>query len=174
MPPLLILRHGETAWNRAGRLQGGRDSDLTALGRVQAARQGAILRAQGFAGVSAWVSPAGRARKTAAFAGIGGAPDARLCELRLGSWEGRTLAQIAPPPGMTWKFDAPGGETQDALTARLTSFLSDLDGPAIIISHGVVSIGLRALLLGVTDWDTLADPQGVVHRVVAGRETILA
>ncbi|MCB1411303.1 MAG: histidine phosphatase family protein, partial [Rhodobacteraceae bacterium] len=43
MPPIYILRHGQTVWNLEGRMQGSRDSSLTDLGRAQAARQGAIL-----------------------------------------------------------------------------------------------------------------------------------
>ncbi|WP_299817216.1 histidine phosphatase family protein [uncultured Jannaschia sp.] len=174
MPPLLILRHGETVWNREGRLQGGRDSELTALGRIQAARQGAILRAYGVVGLPAFASPARRARMSAMLAGLAATSKVAVSEIGLGEWEGRSLAEIAPPPGVTWKFAAPGGETRGALLARLAGFLRTLDGPTIVVTHGVVSIGLRAMLLGASDWDMLTDPQGVVHRVAEGRETILA
>ncbi len=43
-PEVLILRHGQTAWNLAGRYQGAMDSPLTTLGREHAAQQGRILR----------------------------------------------------------------------------------------------------------------------------------
>ena len=69
MPPLFLLRHGQTVWNREGRMQGRLDSPLTPLGQVQAARQGAILRANGVA-FPARTSPRGRARTTAALAGL--------------------------------------------------------------------------------------------------------
>ena len=42
-PDLFILRHGETVWNRAGRMQGAWDSDLTELGCAQARAPGAVL-----------------------------------------------------------------------------------------------------------------------------------
>ena len=174
MPPLLILRHGQTVWNREGRLQGGRDSDLTALGRVQAARQGAILRALGVATRPVRVSPARRTQVSAALAGLSAEVENRIAEIGLGDWEGRSLAEIAPPRGVAWKFAAPGGETRGALTARLAAFLASLDGPVIVVTHGVVSIGLRAMLMGVSDWDMLADPQGVVHHVEDGHETVYA
>ena len=42
-PPIYILRHGQTEWNLQRRYQGQMNSDLTALGRAQAADQGVLL-----------------------------------------------------------------------------------------------------------------------------------
>ena len=168
-----MLRHGETTWNRAGVLQGGRDAPLTARGRVQAARQGAILRARGVT-APALASPQGRARASAALAGLDAAPDPALRELGMGAWEGRALRDVPARGGVSWKFAAPGGETRAALEARLAAFLAGLDGPRVLMTHGVVSIALRALLTGAPDWDALDDPQGVVHAVEDGRARVLA
>ena len=44
LPELLLLRHGETEWNRAGRFQGARDSPLTDQGRAQAEALTDVLR----------------------------------------------------------------------------------------------------------------------------------
>jgi probable phosphoglycerate mutase len=165
--PLYLLRHGQTEWNREGRLQGGRDSALTALGRVQSARQGALLRAAGVS-APARVSPRGRARRSAALAGLMAEPDPDLAELALGDWEGT----VRPArPGVTWKFDAPGGETAEAFAARLARVLAR-PGPLVVVTHGVVVIGLRAMVLGLAlrDWDRLDDPQGVVHVLRDGPE----
>lgn len=174
MPPLYILRHGETVWNRAGRLQGALDSGLTALGRVQAARQGVILRA---ACVSArvWCSPLGRARATAALAGLSVTTDARLREISMGDWDGELISAIAPPAGVVWKFDGPGGESRADAQARIEAFLSALSGPTIIVTHGVVATMMRARLLGLSDteWNRLDDPQGVVHLIKNGIETLM-
>ena len=49
-PDLLILRHGETEWNLAGRMQGAMDSPLTAKGRAQAAAQARLLARHGIDG----------------------------------------------------------------------------------------------------------------------------
>ncbi|CUH40812.1 Putative phosphoserine phosphatase 2 [Jannaschia seosinensis] len=171
MPPLYILRHGETEWNRAGRLQGTRDSDLTSEGRRQAARQGTIL--QSLPPIClARTSPQGRAAETARLAGLRAQADARLAEIALGTWEGQHLADLAPPRGIGWKFTAPGGETRARVEARLRALLDDLDGPTILVTHGVTSICLRGLLLGEPDLDKLTDPQGTVHRILDGRETV--
>lgn len=170
--PLYLLRHGETFWNREGRMQGGRDSALTPLGRVQAARQGAILRRAGVA-APAWTSPRGRARATAALAGLEARIDPDLAEISMGAWEGE-VRPAGPAPGVLWKFGAPGGERQAALIARLRRVLAR-PGPAILVTHGVVVIGLRALARGLPPeaWDRLTDPQGTVLRLDGRGETAL-
>src|SRR5258706_10115393 len=69
-PTIYYIRHGETAWNAEGRLQGAQDTSLNDLGRKQAARAGGILgdlfardgrSEQALAYVA---SPLGRARST--------------------------------------------------------------------------------------------------------------
>src|SRR5579872_108996 len=95
---ILLLRHGETEWNREGRYQGALDSPLTARGREQAAEIGALLAA--YLGnpppaLSFHTSPQGRAADTAAIvarvAGLEPArPEPLLREVSLGSWDGQT------------------------------------------------------------------------------------
>ena len=168
-PPLFVLRHGQTTWNRDGVLQGARDAPLTALGRVQAARQGAILRARGVS-CPVYVSPQGRARHSAALAGLDASVETALREVAMGSWEGRRLSDVPAGPGVTWKFAAPGGEDRAAFEGRLRGVLASLRRPSVLVTHGVVSIGLRALLTERDDWDAMADPQGVVHEIAGGVE----
>lgn len=174
MPPLYILRHGQTVWNVEGRLQGRLDSALTPLGQVQAARQGAILRRLGVT-APVLVSPLGRARATAALAGLSADVDDRLAEIDMGRRQGRTRQEMDQPPGPGWRFDSPDGETRAALTRRVDGLLGDLRKPAILVTHGVTGIALRAVLTGrdLSDWDWMTDPQGVVHRIEAGEETVL-
>jgi glucosyl-3-phosphoglycerate phosphatase len=179
-PRLFILRHGQTEWNRLGRLQGRLDSGLTARGRDQAARQGAILRALNLPPETTfWTSPQGRARATAAvaLAGLVAEPrqDARLCEVSVGECEGLTHPEIrARFPGLidpdkpfAWHFDCPGGEGMAALQTRVAAFLEMLAGPAVIVTHGITSRFLRARLLGC-DWRGLGSDdggQGVVYEI---------
>lgn len=182
---LFVLRHGETEWNVAGRLQGWRDSPLTARGIDQARAQGAILSRVCPRDVRVRCSPAPRARATARIALAGRAADIvedpRLVEIGLGDWTGCHLTDLrAIVPAMAddphmWKFTAPGGETLADMVARCQGVLADIDGPTILVTHGVTSRVLRCLALG---WppETLSDlpgGQGVVHHVAGGRAAIL-
>ncbi|MEM7709340.1 MAG: histidine phosphatase family protein [Pseudomonadota bacterium] len=175
MRDLLILRHGETTWNREGRLQGGLDAPLTALGRVQAARQGAILRSLG-GDRPVLCSPQGRARTTAALAGLRLRVESGLREVGMGRWEGRSRAEIAPPAGLLWKLDAPGGERLAAFVKRLDAFLARCPSRAILVTHGVVAVALRARLLGQCPetWKGMDDPQGVVFRILGDDEVLIS
>ena len=174
-----MLRHGETEWNLAERMQGWLDSPLTPRGRAQAAAQGRLLARLGLdpATTLFLTSSAGRARETAriALAGLTTAPlvDERLREVGLGDWQGLTLAEIRErwpgfdDGGWYWRFDAPGGERLAAMQARLAAVLAEIDRPAVIVTHGITSKLLRGLVLGLADLAAAAleGGQGVVHEV---------
>lgn len=182
-PPLMILRHGETQWNREGRMQGALDSPLTDLGRTQAAQQNAILRAADV-GDWAWLcSPQGRAQTTAQIAAqgitknISTAPDLR--EIGVGDWAGCLRAECLKdlpkgvkvqdgPDGALELYEyAPNGEGFSALRTRCEQFLDQLTGPSVLITHGITSRMLRAILLGFGT-DQLAQlpgGQGVVYEL---------
>lgn len=183
-PDIYILRHGETEWNRQGRLQGWLDSPLTELGREQAARQGAVLSAEGALGLPLWSSPAPRALATAALAlpGRTARPDPRLREITLGPWDGLTRPEIAALAAgvplsahpFHW-YDQTPGERFDGLRARVEAFLGDLSGPAVIVTHGITSRFLRGAVLGLTLDGIAALPggQGVVWHLRDGQERVL-
>ena len=189
-PPLFLLRHGETEWNAEGRVQGHRDSDLTALGRTQAAAQGRLLsRAlEDVTGARILCSPLGRARATALIATRGIALpvrlDARLQEVSAGEWEGRTrkdlFAEFGGQGGIKTEFDlflsAPGGERFEDLEARCADFLADMRGPTVAITHGVTSLVMRGLLLGLDRDGMAALPrgQGCIYHIENGHETCLS
>jgi len=183
VPELWILRHGRTEWNDAERLQGRLDSPLTAEGEAQARRQGVILcRELPQTPVKMLSSPAGRAWRTADIAGAVArlVPEAEpdLVEVGLGEWQGQSVAEIhAAHPELTqaddpnlWKFSAPGGETLSEIETRLQALLERLEGPTVLVTHGVTSRALRCLVLGRTlqDLSTLPGGQGVVHHIRDG------
>src|SRR5260370_17641680 len=106
-PTIYYIRHGETAWNVEGRLQGLKDVPLNELGRKQAAHAGHILAdlfvrdGRDRSTLSFVSSPLGRARSTMELVrselklppsdyGI----DDRLREIAYGQWEGSTLAEM--------------------------------------------------------------------------------
>lgn len=182
-PDLYILRHGETVWNREGRFQGHADSPLTEKGRTQALRQRALLTAVGSAPEKRFCSPQGRAVQTAQLALDGAEPvifDDRLKEIHFGSWEGRTREDIrsvidCPFESGLWYFRSPGGETFGSISCRVRSFLADLSEPATVVTHGITSIVLRGLCLGLDQAGMLKLPkhQGCIFHLSAGKETIL-
>lgn len=184
---LYVLRHGETEWNREGRWQGVFDSPLTEKGRAQARAVGDLLRDIGVTPRTHrfFVSPQGRARETARIvlgAEAEATTDDRLSEIGVGDWAGKRREEIISaaglPPGAGFLDHyrvAPGGEPFEALFARVEAFLRDLDGQAVVVTHGITSRFLRAAALGwgVDRVGELPGGQGVVHRLRGGRHETL-
>lgn len=186
IPALYLLRHGETDWNRAGRIQGQKNSGLTELGRDQARRQAEILGRLALpADCRAIASPLGRTRETADIALRGRAydTDARLIEIGCGAWEGLSAAErAARDPGVVQDCRddldlyrlAPSGEGLPAVQKRVEGFLADLAEPTIIVAHKVILILIRARLTGVPDHlrGGLESTQGTVIHLAGDNETL--
>lgn len=159
---ILLVRHGETEWNRERRNQGRFDSPLTERGIVQAHAIGRLIATLPNAAAGRIVaSPLGRARRTAEIIRnhLDPAPelglDDRIRELSIGSWDGLTYSEIAMcAPGIfdgdgrsEWCFRSPDGERYKDFAARVGDWLSDpVDAPlTVIVTHGMVSRVLRGL-----------------------------
>lgn len=120
-PELYVLRHGETLWNAKGRMQGGLNSPLTALGAEQVARQAEIILAIDLSGFAVLCCTQGRAFETAAIALARNVnlvhTDTRLREIEVGEWQGRIRSELADlnefedtPDGALELYErAPGG-----------------------------------------------------------------
>ncbi|RNF35765.1 histidine phosphatase family protein [Paracoccus methylarcula] len=172
-PDLYLMRHGQTEWNLAGRMQGRSDSPLTELGMAQAARQSELI---GDVTAERISSPQGRALRTAdvVFAGKEFRVDSRLCEIDVGEFTGHRVEELRPAhpecfagSPLDWYDRSPGGENFTQLSVRCQSFLDDLTGPALIVTHGITLRMLRILALGLPR-SRLADlpvEQGAVHVV---------
>ncbi len=185
-PEIFVLRHGETEWNAAERLQGHLDSPLTARGVAQAEAQGRILARALPGPLPVVTSPSPRALRTAEIACSGQVftRDPRLMEIDLGEWAGRKLSEISDAnPHVAgdedphlWKFTAPGGESLERMAARCRAVLDELNGPTVLVTHGVTSRILRCIVLGrsVQDLSDLPGGQGVVHHVAGGVAQVLS
>lgn len=182
-PEIYILRHGETVWNAENRMQGELNSPLTPKGEMQAARQGEILRRQDLSGFSFISSPQGRAFQTAGIALAQLADtirtDDRLREIGVGDWSGRLRDELPMPEGsdpfMAQYEIAPNGEGMARLEARCRSFLADLEGPVVLVTHGITSRMLRHLVIGK---DAISQPtkhggQGFVYQLKNGVQNLL-
>lgn len=132
MPTTIVLvRHGETDWNRDNRFQGHADPPLNDTGRAQARTLAAELSRQRLA--AAYTSPLRRAAETATILAaelrLEALPDASLKEVDVGSWSGLTRAEVETrfPDGFArWLAYGHGwddGETYDELGARVVSGL---------------------------------------------------
>jgi phosphoserine phosphatase len=163
---VLVVRHGETPWNREGRYQGRTDIALSDEGRAQVARLGARL-----AGVTiarAIASPLGRARATAeAIVGerVALELDAGLLEISHGAWEGQLASDVERAHAEmfgVWRTapgrDAPAGpgaETLGDVEARAWPVLARLcnqlgpDETGLIVAHDAVNRVLICRVLGL-------------------------
>jgi broad specificity phosphatase PhoE len=185
-PTIYYIRHGETAWNAEGKLQGTRDIPLNDLGRKQAAKAGSILGdlfAPGGrieASLKFVASPLTRARSTMQLVrnSLSLPPDDyaidhRLREIGYGRWEGSTLAEMqALDPELffkrqseKWTVSPPGGESYVAVQSRMTDWYNDLTGDTVAVAHGGTARALM-VVLGIETPATAAEltiEQGAVY-----------
>ena len=143
---LLLVRHGESTWNVAGRWQGHADPPLSELGERQAAAAAAALSDPPDA---VWTSDLVRARRTAQLLagphGLAVRADARLRERDVGEWSGLTRAEIEERwPGWLAARRSPDGfEGDEPLAGRALEALRDIAAAApevtvIVVTHGGV------------------------------------
>ena len=167
-PPIYFLRHGQTDWNAAGRLQGRLDIALNAKGREQAKRNGGVLAEliHDPKPLTFVASPLQRTRQTMQIAreALGLPPegyetDDRLLEIHFGDWEGKTWSEIKRDAPSTYQardadafnYAVPGGESYAMVTKRVVSWLADVSTPTVVVSHGGVMRCLRGHVLGLPD-----------------------
>ncbi|WP_374654340.1 histidine phosphatase family protein [Dongia sp.] len=147
--PFHFVRHGETDWNRAGRMQGWRDIPLNANGAAQAEALRAAMGNHGFRSIAA--SPLSRARQTAEILnrdlGLELHLVGELREFDVGPYEG------TEPRG--WFADWRGGALRDGVesfadfTQRIRRGMLaalNLPGPVLVVAHGGVVWALESLL----------------------------
>ena len=162
MTPIALLRHGLTAWNTEGRIQGSRDIPLSTEGRALIAQRTPPAELRDWAWVT---SPRMRCLETLKILHKGGfATDERVAEMRWGAWEGQRLTDLreagltAARESLGLDFRPPGGESPRELQVRITPFLADVaraGQPTVLVTHKGV---IRALLSLATGWDMRDKP----------------
>ncbi|WP_051122189.1 acid phosphatase [Nocardia sp. 348MFTsu5.1] len=153
---LILIRHGETEWSKAGKHTGTSDIPLTPLGEEQAAGLRRPLDELLLTDPLVLSSPRIRATHTAALAGLTiSRTDELFTEWNYGSYEGITTPQIRETdPGWTvWSRGGPGGESpqqmSDRMDAVISGLLDDLTTRSVIlIGHGHLSRSLLARWIG--------------------------
>ncbi len=165
MTTLILVRHGETEWNRSGRWQGQADAPLNERGREQARALADELAGEQVAAV--YASDLSRAQETAELiAARLGRPvevDPRLREVHVGGWSGLTTAEIEarfPDDVVRWYEGDPshnfdGGETYAAMGKRVVAALEEIAArhpgeQILVVLHGGPIRALLAHAAGIT------------------------
>jgi probable phosphoglycerate mutase len=162
---LWLVRHGQTDWNIAGRVQGHTPTELNAEGQRQAEALGRSLAGRRFAAI--WTSDLPRAYQTADLvAAAVGAPVHRspgLRERSFGPYEGLTGAEVnagrmaaglPPTNDLTDWVGVPGVEGDDVVWARLSATLRELSGryvgdDVLVVTHGGIVARAVFHVLGI-------------------------
>jgi broad specificity phosphatase PhoE len=180
MTLLYLVRHGETDWNLARRIQGRADIPLNATGRGQARRAAGLLARRDWDVIVA--SPLSRARETAEIiAAELDLPDPELrpalVERDYGVAEGLGFAEIDAryPEGA----EVPGRESRSAVAERVVPDLLELarrysERAVVVVTHGGA---IRAVLSSVDpEWSHDRITNGSIHsfRVEDGELRLIA
>jgi broad specificity phosphatase PhoE len=154
---LALLRHADTAWSVAGRIQG--RADVPILSDIS------IQLPQRCRGMRVVTSPLRRCVETAARIGAAHAQvEPRLIEMDWGDWEGETLARLREDPTMAdneargFDFRPTGGESPADVRARVQAWLREVarDGrPTLAITHRGV---IRVIFAQACGWDMRGPP----------------
>ena len=187
MTTLILVRHGESEWNRAGRIQGQVNSPLTDLGISQAIAirnylSGIFINQE----LKIYTSPLDRAIQTAKIIAQGidcfGSEliiEERLNDFNLGEISGTfgwdKVAEIFPEQAKLrlqdpMRFHPSGGESGADFEARLRSLLEDLMGDGtlkLMVSHGIVNKFIRGILKNLSGKEmiNLGESQNTIYRL---------
>jgi probable phosphoglycerate mutase len=158
----LLIRHGQSTWNRERRIQGQLDPPLSEEGHRQAERLARRLAGRRFAGF--YSSDLKRAFETseaiAAATGAHPKPEESLREIYLGEWEGLRTDEIAerfPEAWASWVREpdwdvVPGGERAADFEARVAAAIDEIFGrhqhdDVLVVTHGgVIQIALQRIV----------------------------
>ncbi|GAB3764222.1 putative phosphoglycerate mutase [Nocardioides ginsengisegetis] len=198
---LVLLRHGQTAWNLEGRAQGHTDVSLDETGHAQAAAAAPYLG--GYGAVALWSSDLRRARQTASYVelatGLVARTDPRLREFDVGERSGLTVAEFAarfPEAHALWSAGhvtghVPGAESVADVQARMVPALMEklaelgTGQTGIVVSHGAAINVTVQSILGVPEdadgdlmpmencgWATLTEHRSGRLRLSSYNETV--
>lgn len=163
MTRLVLVRHGQTAWNLEGRAQGHTDIGLDDTGRAQAIALAPYIAAM--EPTALWSSDLTRARQTAdklaSETHLEVRPDPRLREFDAGERAGLTTAEFAeqfPEAHESWRGGhitghVRGAETTVQVLARMVPALDEIwaatepAGTSVVVAHGAcIKVSLPAFL----------------------------
>lgn len=165
MTRFILVRHGETLWNREGRYQGQIDTELSPFGMEQGRMVAEALRKVHFD--AAYASPLIRSYLTASMCAEGHevevVKDDRLLEINHGEWEGLKADEVrAKYPELLAKWHTsvtdvkmPGGETIENVRKRANEAFLDIakrhpGQTVLVVAHDAVN---KAIICDILDID---------------------
>jgi broad specificity phosphatase PhoE len=179
------MRHGETEWNAAARMQGQSDSPLSALGLEQSEANARLLAAFDIGAL--YSSPLERARRSAEIVGrrlnLAVKYDDRIKEWDCGEWTGypydevkaKWVEQWAAFEADRYHYRGPNCENFPDMIERSKPFVEELlEHPArniAVVSHGIIGRVMVSTLLELGELETLSfrQPNDVIYRVTLER-----
>ena len=187
MKTIIVIRHGQTEWNVARRMQGRLDSPLTAEGVRQAHAHGAVLKKLDPV-EEMYVSPSGRTRETAyilnSYVRAPMIYEDALLERDMGAWSGLSVDDLETAFPSAWQerlqdpyhHRPPDGENLADMRRRCEAFLQDVvDNEArtvALVTHQVMSRVIVGALLGLTEEETVQviHPNKAFYRLTVSEE----
>lgn len=187
---IYLVRHGETVWNRQGRLQGHGDSPLTPKGIEQVLTVSQILRREigDVRPVRVESSPLGRAKQTALMLcqelGIDRSQIQivpLLTEYDCGAWDGLTSDEIDKlHPGERqareadkWNHVVPGGESYALVHERAKQWINSApnESVTIAVTHQMISRMIQGAYLDLSPTEAIRRPHAHdrVYRLHSGQ-----
>jgi len=164
MLEIVLVRHGETAWNTGEVFRGRADVGLNDTGRRQAELVAKCLSEDKIDFI--YSSPLRRAVETAEaiarYHGLEISTVSNLIDFDFGEWQGRSLKEVRAEYGEIYRdwtdtpeqVSIPGGESLKDVSCRAMPFVEDAvmrcgDGRILMVSHRVVCKVLICGLLGI-------------------------
>ena len=165
MTRVVLVRHGQTVWNRESRFRGQADVELDEFGLKQAEATGLYVAAR-WPLAEVYASPLRRTMRTAEAVaraqGLTAQPLQGLLDINFGEWQGQLASEVAqryPDLYRAWleaphTVHFPGGEKLDDVRNRVVTGLSEVvarhaEQTVALVSHTVVN---RVLLCAVLGW----------------------
>jgi phosphoserine phosphatase len=184
---LIIVRHGETAWNAEDRFRGRVNIELSEKGLRQVELLAEYLSSKKIDAI--YCSPLRRAVQTAESIGrrqnLIPQPTEKLTDLDFGDWEGVSRQEVKTRYKELYErwlerpdlAQVPGGESLEDARKRSVSAVDEImakhtSGSVAIITHRAVTKVLICALLGLDDshfWNIEHDTCGVTTFVYNGR-----
>ncbi len=185
---IILIRHGETIWNREGRFQGRLNSPLTQKGKNQAKENGKKLKDIVSKDIKIFSSPLGRAKETAYIIsdelGISRERiifDNRIIEFDYGIFEGKKKIDVINSKEFQareankWYYKIENGESYEIVSQRVKSFLDSIKDEVMVIAHEMVNRTIRGLYCNYSKDKTLTlrQPNDTIYILSGGGEKIL-